>query len=728
MAFVHKPPARKDRRGPVKGRSGIRRVSHALVDDFPIGVYRTTPDGTISYANRTIVAMLGFGSFRELAKRNLEVEGFPAGFDRRVFRELVDRQGDVQGFESVWVAKDGTLVPVRENVRAVRGTSGRVVSYVGTAERISEGVLPENERSAVDEYAHRIMQSLHEIVFQADVHGVLRFLNQAWPQATGYTVQEGLGRTFLEFIHPDDHETTLGHHRNLLAGTEEACHFEVRYRMQDGTIRWMEVHMRALRDRDGSIIGSSGTLTDISGRRQAEEALRESEERYRKLVEMSPDAILVHDRGRVQYANPAGLKLIGATSPEQVYSLPLLHFVHPDSQEVVKRRIGAMSAQGASVPLIEERFVKMDGTPVDVEVTATPFNHAGRQLIQVIVRDIGERKKVEAILRQREELLEMMFQRNTAVMLLINPADGTITDANPAASEFYGWPLATLKSMKISDINTLPDVAVREVLLKAEEGSVNTFFFRHRLADGRVRDVEVHSSPLALHNTTLLLSIVHDITERIQAEQELQASLKEKDVLLKEVYHRVKNNLTVVAGLLSLQSRFVRSREDAMMFEETKSRIQAMGRVHQQLYQSEQLSSIDFNEYLHDLTGSLAATYGTPGIETLVESDHLRLGLDQAIPCGLIVNELLSNCYKYAFVGRGAGRVVVGCHRTGNDSIILSVSDDGVGLPESVDMTGLTSLGLSLVSMLADQLGATLSIDRGTGTTFKVEIPIPKGA
>ncbi len=385
-----------------------------------------------------------------------------------------------------------------------------------------------------------------------------------------------------------------------------------------------------------------------------------------------------------------------------------------------------MSSEGVSVPTIEERFQKRDGTPVDVEVTAAPFVYGGKQVIQVIVRDITERKRIEGLLRQREELLEMMFQRNTAVMLLIDSENGEIVDANPAASRFYGYSLGQLKSMKISDINILPEDRVNEELTNARNEAAHTFFFQHRLLTGDVRNVEVHSSRLLLGNRTLLFSIIHDITERLEAEQKLQTSLKEKEVLLKEVYHRVKNNLTVVAGLLSLQARFIKSREDASMFEETKARIQAMGRVHQQLYQSERLSSIDLNIYLKDLAGSLAASYNTPGVATVVDVEQINLGLDQAIPCGLIVNELLSNCYKYAFHGRGSGKVVVTGRRVNDNRISLSVSDDGVGLPESVDVSGLKSLGLSLVMMLSDQIDGKLTIGRAGGTTFTLEFPAGK--
>ncbi len=489
-------------------------------------------------------------------------------------------------------------------------------------------------------------------------------------------------------------------------------------------------HSRAILEDDGRFLGIEGFIepgeddpapsSNVGG----DVPETNNEELFRKLIEISPDGLLVHDKGRVLYANPACVSIMRASSVEQLYAMPLLNFVHPESRAVVMKRFAAMSERGAPAPAIEERFVRLDGTTIDVEVAAAPFVLDGKTIYLVVVRDITERKQVQAMFRQRRRLLEMMFQGNAAVMTLIDPATGLIVDANPAAGMFYGYSVEQLKSMSVFALNTLPEADVRALVMQAVNDAQNTFVVKHRLASGVVRDVEIHASRIESEGQPLLFVITHDITDRLEAEQQLQNSVKEKEVLLREVYHRVKNNLSVVASLLNLQSRFVKHPEDAAFFEETKARIQAMGQVHQRLYQSERLSAIDVGAYLKDLIHSISTSYQTPGVSTVLDLDPIPVGLDQAIPCGLIVNELLSNCYKYAFRGRGSGRVTVSCRRVDATRMALSVSDDGVGLSEDVDFSGLKSMGLSLVAMLTDQLDGTLSIDRHNGTTFRIVLPM----
>lgn len=211
--------------------------------------------------------------------------------------------------------------------------------------------------------------------------------------------------------------------------------------------------------------------------------------------------------------------------------------------------------------------------------------------------------------------------------------------------------------------------------------------------------------------------ILRDITARKIADEAVRASLREKEVLLKEIHHRVKNNLQVVTSLLGLQSRTIEDGPARRMFQESQNRVHSMALIHESLYQSGNLSEINLPAYIDQLTSHLMRSYGVDAsrVRICASVDDLRLTMDTAIPCGLIINELVSNSLKYAFPDGRCGTIGIQMREEG-EHIRVEVSDDGVGLPEGVDFASTRSLGLRLVRTLAGQLDAALERGNGPGT------------
>ncbi len=209
---------------------------------------------------------------------------------------------------------------------------------------------------------------------------------------------------------------------------------------------------------------------------------------------------------------------------------------------------------------------------------------------------------------------------------------------------------------------------------------------------------------------------------RRRAEEKLRASLEEKDVLLRELHHRVKNNLQVISSLLALQARRVESTEAQEMFRESHNRVRSMALTHEQLYRTKNLTRVEFDPYLRDLTQSLLRGYSVrPGAVTCrVRAGGLSLPVDLAIPCGLMVNELVSNSLKHAFPDAATGRIEVSLTALDDGSTELAVTDDGCGLPPDLDFEGTRTLGLRLVRSLADQVDGRVDIEREGGTTFRI--------
>ena len=236
--------------------------------------------------------------------------------------------------------------------------------------------------------------------------------------------------------------------------------------------------------------------------------------------------------------------------------------------------------------------------------------------------------------------------------------------------------------------------------------------------------LDLFSFPLidtATGKTRGVIEYVRDITPRKQAEEALRASLHEKEILLKEIHHRVKNNMQVISSLLSLQSRHLTDPKAAIeMFQESQHRIRSMALVHEKLYQSKDLSRIDFAKYLENLIMFLFHSYQVDSDRSGCKrrSGMSCSGHQQAIPCGLIINELVTNALKHAFPGGRKGEITVSLQASGDGRFILSVSDNGVGFPAGLDFHKTDTLGMQLVTMLVDQLDGTISIERKPGTRF----------
>ena len=227
------------------------------------------------------------------------------------------------------------------------------------------------------------------------------------------------------------------------------------------------------------------------------------------------------------------------------------------------------------------------------------------------------------------------------------------------------------------------------------------------------------------------LAQVQDIDERKKADeslevsaQNLRSSLKEKETLLKEVHHRVKNNMQIISSLMRIQARKIKNPDISEIFRQSQDRIKAIALIHEKLYQTEDFTNIDFNRYVSDLAGSLFQSYGVDRelISLKIKVEDISLKIDQAIPCGLIINELVSNSLKYAFPKGMKGDIVVSMHKIRNDRIELSVSDNGIGLGEGIDYRNTESLGLELVVRMAEkQLKGKIELERNKGTRFIIK-------
>jgi PAS domain S-box-containing protein len=246
-------------------------------------------------------------------------------------------------------------------------------------------------------------------------------------------------------------------------------------------------------------------------------------------------------------------------------------------------------------------------------------------------------KLQEEQLRQSEERYRSIFTNSTAIMIILDPdQDGQIVDANNAAVQFYGWPKEVLLTKKIIEINCLPPDEIKARMAAAKEKAQNYFNFRHRTASGEEIEVEVHTGPVQFGGKTYLFSVIHDISERKKAEQQ-------RDILFRELHHRVKNNLQIIASLLNLSMNEIEDPSVIKKLKDINRRIDAMAIVHEQFYESQDLSKIDFDVYVQRLIQFLVNESDIPLVpEVTFQLDTFSLDLDYAIPAGLLISELFA--------------------------------------------------------------------------------------
>ena len=454
-----------------------------------------------------------------------------------------------------------------------------------------------------------------------------------------------------------------------------------------------------------------------------------------RLTEVQPDHILLLDRElRIEYVNYPSPGL----TVEDLLGTPLYTYVEEARQSEIKAILEGVLTTGQPARY-ETEFHGPNGT-IYYESLCVPRVVAGQiEGLVLTARDITERKKIAAALR----LSEAFYREAQRVAHIghweLIPEIGTPTWSDEIFHIFGLDPHESEPSFAAHRDLLHPDdwPILNEAVTRAStEGTPFDIEFRLLRPDGEIHwmGAKGRTKQDDQGRVTRLFGTAQDITERKRVEAELQASLRDKEVLLQEVHHRVKNNLQIISSLLDLQADAIPDPRVQQALENSKYRIRSMAMVHETLYQSPDLARLNLADYLRDLADYLLGAYqGATGVLALeVQVEDVPLALDQAISCGLIVTELVSNALKHAFPLAGdnerpAGRrgklwVVLRAHA---GQVELVVGDDGAGLPADLDPQNTRSLGLRLVQLLARQIGGRLEVNRTEGVEFKIVFPAP---
>jgi PAS domain S-box-containing protein len=358
----------------------------------------------------------------------------------------------------------------------------------------------------------------------------------------------------------------------------------------------------------------------------------------------------------------------------------------------------------------------------------------------VILLSLGIADKINIMRKEREQALEATHEAEEKYRALIETTDtgyviiddrGRVIDANAEYVRLAGY--LTIDDIINKSVSEWTAPEDREKNTAAVESCMRLGFIRNLEVDymhenGTVLPVEINATVIESKMGRRIISICRDITYRRTVFQNLMTSLRQKEILLKEVHHRVKNNLQIIASLLSLQANKISDADTLKNYEDMNNRIRAMSLIHERLYQTNDFARVDLADYIKIIAHDLRDTYVLNGVVTQMEFDTepLLIDLTQAIPCGLMINEILSNIFKYAFPRSFSGNpaISISLHELDDSNVELIIGDNGIGLPETIDLKDIESLGLSLIFLLAIQLRGSVEIDKAGGTKFTIRFKL----
>lgn len=598
-----------------------------------------------------------------------------------------------------------------------------------------EAKIAENQRtqqalSESEAMLRTIFDSLQDGIILAEA-GSRRFrmVNSSICRMLGYSVDELL-KVGVEGIHPENDLPYVMTQFERLAKGEIGLAHNLPMKRKNGTVFYADVNTGPMVV--GGIPCLVGVFRDITERKQQEQALRDSEEMLRTIASSAQDAIVMLDNdGIIALWNDAATKIFGHSSVEALGKNMHLLLAPARFHEAYLsgfrhfRSTGEGAIIGKTLELVA---LRKDGTEFPIELSLSAVKLRDKWSATGIMRDITERKLQQQALLESEERFRSILDNVVEIFFIID-ASLRVEYVSQRFQDIFGYSVVEFIARNKMWIKNIHPEDRGNLLRQIRGGpaniSHNVSQFRVLRKDGQVRWVRAVSNAIKGNDGKLqkIYGTLLDITEF----ESLRSSLKEKEVLLKEIHHRVKNNLQIVVSLLRLESRAFSDERILAVLADLETRIRAMALVHEHLYHSSDLSKIGFKDYLKGLSEELFRTYhGNSGrIRFEIDAEAVALDIERAIPCALIVNELLTNAIKYAFPDSRQGVLSVVIHNISGNQVEIVIADDGIGLPKEVDIRNTKTLGLQLVTTLVEnQLKGNLVLDRENGSRFRIRFAI----
>ena len=702
----------------ITSRKRLEARFRQVVESAPNAIVMINGAGAIEMVNTQAERVFGYDRM-ELIGQPIELlvpERFRKahpGLRGAFFTNPVSRPMGV-GRDLYGLKKDGSEFPIEIGLNPIETDEGAMVL---------SAIVDISSRKRLEDRFRQVVESAPNAMVMINPTGLIEMVNAQAERVFGYERKELLGEP-IEMLVPERfrraHPGLRGSFFNTPVSRPMGVGRDLYGLKKDGSEFPIEIGLNPIETEEGTMVLSA--IVDISARKRLEA-------RFRQVVESAPNAmVMINSGGNIEMVN---------TQAERVFGYDRKELLNQSIEMLVPERFrkahpglrGSFFSKPVSRPMGVGRDLyglKKDGSEFPIEIGLNPIETEEGPMVLSAIVDISSRKRLEARFRQ-------VVESAPNAMVMINRR-GEIEMVNAQTEGLFGYERTELLGQPI-------EMLVPERFRKAHPALRGSFFsgpvsrpmgagrdLFGLKRDGSEFPIEIGLNPIETDAGSMVLSAIVDISDRKHKEDSIHAALKEKDVLLGEIHHRVKNNLQIVHSLLDLQSNNISDQIVLGMLRESQNRIRSMALIHQTLYQSKDFARVDFRAFLDSLAPTLISSYGlgSDRVTLSLNAIDVQLPINAAIPCGLVVNELISNSLKHAFPDDTRGEITVDLSSDTATTVVLSVSDNGVGIADGFDMSQTTTLGLQLVTMLADQLGGELEVHRRNPTRFRLRFPLDK--
>jgi len=733
-----------------------------IVEDQTEFISRFLPDGTHIFVNDAYCRYFGVSREVIIGQRFRPVIHSDDREAVSGFFATLTLKNPVGTIDHRIIMPDGSIRWQRWSDRAVFNADGRVVQYQSVGRDITGRKRLEEALAESEERFRMLLQHVPSIAIQGyNMEGITQYWNDASEKLYGYTSEEAIGKNLIDLIIPPEMK---GHVREAITymietGQPIPASEVVLMRKDRSRIDVYSHHALIKNPKSGMELFCIDI--DISERKKAEEALRESTIRLDELAEQNNTVVWeVDSQGLYIYVSHMSEAVWGYRPDELVGRLHFYDLQPEPGREAFKAASFAVFERKEPFLNLENVIQTKDGREVWASTNGIPMLNADGTLrgYRGSDTDITERKRAD------DEIKRISFAIDaTSDAIGMTTADGHHFYQNAAFERIFGYTVEevshleparmyvnegdvrkvfeTIKTGKswYGEIDMIAKngrrfpVSLRADAVRDKNGKIIGLIGVHTDITERKRaeealitfseDLECQVNERTSDLTDVNLKLMTEVDIRIEAEKQLTKSVGEKEVLLREVHHRVKNNLQIIISLLNLQSRYIEEEKTQQVIKDSQNRVRAMSLVHEKLYQSTDITKIDLDNYIRYLGNGLFKSYGITGKGNVIRTriQDINVDINTAIPVGLIINELISNSLKYAFPDGRTEEITIAMQRE-NAMLTITYKDNGVGIPEDFDWRNAESLGLRLVILLVEQLDGTIELDRTGGTTFTIVV------
>jgi PAS domain S-box-containing protein len=734
-----------------------------LTEQLKSGVYTFDESGRFTYVNPEVIRITGYMKEELLAMNFYDIV-------HHDFRNLVKERGysRLKG-NDIPISYDFIIVTKSGEKRWVKISNSKItihnqVCILGTATDITQLKDAEDALSKEKQQLAVTLRSIGDAVITTDLNGYVLLLNQMAELLAGWNQNEAKGRKLTEIFNIIDEYTN----ERLKNPVEIVLEQSKTVSLSNHTLLinkhnkkiFISASASPILDEKKQISGVVLVFRDVTKEKKAAQ-IQSVLLNIAIAVSTSENITVLFETIKQELSTIIPVNNFHiALFNEQLQINQLPYFVDEKNQLVslpVHKSLDSKVIQQQTTLLVTEKEIHQRieandidwygtvpkiwlGVPLTIDNRTigaivvqdyqdeNTFNENDAQILLFISKHIAmaiEKMQIEKTVKESEEKYRLLFETgNDAILLLDNDV---CIDFNHKALQMFKcekeyligktiFALTCFESAKESDLHSL----LNRHIDSAFDGEQQIFEWEMQDSKGKMFDSELCLNPFEWKNHWYLLAIIRDITEQKKREKHIVDSLTEKETLLQEIHHRVKNNMQVISSMLNLQSSMVDNLKFRQMFKDSQNRVKTMALVHEKLYRSNDFSNIDFEIYIKDLSIFLYKTYqmNPEQISLQLNIKDISFNINTAIPCGLIVNEFITNSFKYAFPENRKGLITITVIPLEKNHYRLEYSDDGIGLPDDIDLEGTKTLGLYLVNILTLQLNGTISIFRMKGTKF----------